>query len=462
LTDTRPLLLADIGSTFTKVALVDPSDGSVRAMGAAPTTVETDVNEGFDAACATAGVTVDDARDVRVCSSAAGGLKIAAVGLMPELTAKAAQLAALGAGGKVVGTFSHRLNDVDIERMNALAPDIVLLAGGTDGGNHKYLVGNSKRLQSECPEIAVIVAGNRDAYDDVRSIFGDRGDVYYTDNVMPVFGELVLDPARERIRDVFLDRIVHAKGLDRLQSRARILMPTPEAVLRATVLLSRGCEAEPGLGELMVVDMGGATTDVYSCADGSPKSLNAMQKGLAEPHDKRTVEADIGMSHTLPYLCEQIEREGEHDAPDVTTSEVRAWLDAVSADPSRCAESESEHRVVTHAARAGCRIAVARHCGRLEETFTPDGRMFLQFGKDLTEVKLVIGSGGAISRARDPHGVLAGAAERTDATNLIPRDPGYSVDAAHILWAAGLLAEDQPLGAFLLMKSSIVEATRAA
>ena len=462
MTSPRLFLLADIGSTFTKVALVDPSDGSVRASGAAPTTVDTDVNEGFDAACANARVSVDDAADVRVCSSAAGGLKIAAVGLMPELTAQAAQLAALGAGGKVTATFSHRLNDADIDRMRQLAPDIVLLAGGTDGGNSRYILENSRRLQSECPAVAVIVAGNRDTYDELRTIYGDREDVYYTDNVMPVFGELVLDPARERIRSVFLERIVHAKGLDRLRSRARILMPTPEAVLRATVLLSNGCEGEPGLGELLAVDMGGATTDVYSCADGSPNSLNAVQKGLVEPHDKRTVEADIGMSYTLPYLCEQMERADAGDAQDVTPDEVRAWLTAVEADPSRCARTDAERRVVAHAARVGCRIAVTRHCGRLEETFTPDGRMFMQFGKDLTGVKLVIGSGGAIARAPDPRVVLAGAARSGDATALTPREPDFLVDAAYIMWAAGLLAEDEPRGALLLMKNSIAPATRAA
>ena len=176
------------------MALVDAAAPALVATAASPTTVATDVNEGFDAACAGLAADVSGVAHILCCSSAAGGLAIAAVGLVPDLTATAARMAALGAGGKVIETFSYRLNDADLAAIVASAADIVLLAGGTDGGNTKYILENARKIGEACPNTALIVAGNRDAGDELRDVFAGRSDVFFTANVMPTFGALDLEP----------------------------------------------------------------------------------------------------------------------------------------------------------------------------------------------------------------------------------------------------------------------------
>ena len=126
-----------------------------------------------------------------------------------------------------------------------------------------------------------------------------------TDNVMPEFNVLDIEPARAAIRDVFIDRIVHAKGIDRAQAMFdRVLMPTPAAVMEGARLLADGCDGRAGLGALLVVDPGGATTDVHSVASGEPSQAGVIPQGLPEPRVKRTVEGDLGMRHNIAAIVE--------------------------------------------------------------------------------------------------------------------------------------------------------------
>ena len=386
-------LLGDVGSTFTKLLVVETDGPVLLAAAAAPTTVGTDLNEGFDAALAKLDVPTDACRETLVSSSAAGGLRIAAVGLVPELTMKAASLAALGAGGTVVGAFSFTLTEDDRLRLEQLHPDLVLLAGGTDGGDSGHIAQNARRLAAWLPKTPVVVAGNRTAYDELRGVFAGRADVHFTANVLPDLKRMELDPARGSIRAVFLERIVESKGLTRLRSRARVVMPTPEAVLQAVSLLAKGHAGVSGLGELLTVDVGGATTDVYSCADGRPEREGVVLRGVPEPFHKRTVEADIGMRHTLPQLMEKLDLDRLARDNGLDAAALSAWVETVVAQPDRLPADTAEARMDTALAAAGCAIAVERHSGRLEETFTPEGRIFVQEGKDLGRVKWVIGTG---------------------------------------------------------------------
>jgi uncharacterized protein (TIGR01319 family) len=211
------------------------------------------------------------------------------VGLVRELTAEAARQAALGAGAKLVGCFAYRLTAADVRQIQALAPDVLLLCGGTDGGNRDVILFNAQRLagaQLQCP---VIVAGNREASEDIVELLPEA---IVADNVMPELNVLRIDPARHAIRDVFMRRIVQAKGIDRVRGMLDdVLMPTPAAVLEGARLLASGPPGQTGMGPLVVLDPGGATTDVHSICDGAPAQPGAVPVGLPEPHDKRTVEA---------------------------------------------------------------------------------------------------------------------------------------------------------------------------
>lgn len=174
------------------------------------------------------------------------------IGLVRELTAEAARQAALGAGAKVVGIFAYRLTEADDAKIAALSPDIILLAGGTDGGNSEVIRHNGIRLAASSLVCPVVIAGNRDVGEELLSILHKAGKpAVLTENVMPSPDELSIDPAREAIRKVFIDRIVHAKGIDRAAQRFdAVLMPTPAAVMEGARLLAGGPSGADGMGDL--------------------------------------------------------------------------------------------------------------------------------------------------------------------------------------------------------------------
>jgi uncharacterized protein (TIGR01319 family) len=258
----------DFGSTFTKGVVFDLESETLAARVQVPSTVDTDICDGLrralDELARAVPIGEDALRGALACSSAAGGLRMVCVGLVPDYTTKAGRLAALGAGAKVVGTFSYEMSASELREMEALAPDIVLLTGGTDGGNRRTIVRNAELIAGSRAVRNVIVAGNKSARDEIEAAFAESGkNVRFTKNVMPEFGVLELDPVNENIRELFISRITEAKGIARVtQMIAGVLMPTPAAVFAAARLIAEGAPSEAGLGELLLVDVGGATTDV--------------------------------------------------------------------------------------------------------------------------------------------------------------------------------------------------------
>src|SRR5436190_11445497 len=276
-------LLIDFGSTYTKLRAIDLGRRRILGSGQGPSTVTSDIMIGMKAA-------LDDLErhlgrlprfKYRLASSsAAGGLRMVTVGLVRELTAEAARRAALGAGARLVGTFAYRLTHADVERIVTLAPDILLLAGGTDGGNSEVILHNAAALGKSALGCPIVLAGNRGATDAALALLAGK-DVIVTENVMPEFNVLNIEPARVASRQVFIDRIVHAKGIDRAQAEFdQMLMPTPAAVLEGARLLADGCEGVSGLGPLLVIDPGGATTDVHSITSDEPSLPGVVVQGL--------------------------------------------------------------------------------------------------------------------------------------------------------------------------------------
>ncbi|PPR64324.1 MAG: hypothetical protein CFH04_00266, partial [Alphaproteobacteria bacterium MarineAlpha3_Bin3] len=205
-------LLIDFGSTFTKLRAVDLEKAEIIGAGQGPSTVASDITGGLTKALSDLEGRIGPLPDFKhrlACSSAAGGLGMVTVGLVKELTAEAAKQAALGAGAKLTGTFSHGLTQGDIAEVEALAPDIILLAGGTDGGNSDVILENAEKLAAASVTCPVIVAGNREAADEAAGLLEAAGKpVTVTENVMPEFGTLNVEPARDAIRQVFIERIV--------------------------------------------------------------------------------------------------------------------------------------------------------------------------------------------------------------------------------------------------------------
>ena len=231
----KPVLLIDFGSTYTKVTAVDVEGESVLGTAQSFTTIQTDINEGLHNALAILEEKTGKLSftETYACSSAAGGLRMVTSGLVPELTGEAAKMASLGAGAKVVGIYAFQLTEDDLEEIARLKPDIFLLVGGTDGGNTECILHNAKMLASMKPEFPIVVAGNRTASRECQRIL-EGCEVYVCPNVMPKFGVLKIEETQKQIRQIFLNRIVQAKGLSvAAELLDDIMMPTPSAVLQA-------------------------------------------------------------------------------------------------------------------------------------------------------------------------------------------------------------------------------------
>ncbi len=459
-------LTVDVGSTYTKLTAIDSDKRQILGTSQAFTTIQTDVMQGFqealDALTALkdgnpcAGFSYDM---MLVCSSAAGGLKMVALGLVPDLTAKAARTAASNAGAKVAKTYAYEISGDEEREIYDINPDLVLLCGGTDGGNKDVIIANARRLARIDRGFTTIVAGNKSAVDQIREIFRVAGkDAVFTENVMPQFNKLNIEPAREAIKQLFISRIIEAKGLNRLQELTpHKIIPTPLAVLNACELLSKGTETQSGRGDLLAVDIGGATTDVYSMASGNPTVENTMLKGLPEPWMKRTVEGDLGMRYSLTHVYEQLPERLQPQNDFM--QRVKSWVELCSEHPETLAKPDSEEeRVEEFLSRSAVSMAVERHCGHITDVYTPLGLMHTLEGKDLMEVPSVIGIGGAIRNSRHPSKILKGALYdfmRPDSTR--PRRPKFYLDKRYIFAAMGLLRVVDPELAFELLDRETVE-----
>ena len=456
----KNVLLIDFGSTYTKVTAVDAEQGTLLGTADSYTTIETDVGEGLEKALAKlhekTGPLEYSAR--YACSSAAGGLRMVTSGLVPELTAEAAYQASLGAGAKVIKVYSFQLTEDDVAEILKINPDIFLLVGGTDGGNTECILHNARMLAEAEFDFPVIIAGNRTAARECERILSGH-EVHLCENVMPKFGVLNIEPARQKIREIFLNRIIQAKGLSKaVELLSGILMPTPSAVMKAMRLLSEGCEGEGGIGDLIAVDVGGATTDIYSMADGMPKDSSTVYKGLPEPYDKRTVEGDIGMRYSVRGIVEAAGMQRICQLSGLEKEKVNALLDQLQVSPDLVPEKGSDLEKLDYAlASMAIETAVARHAGSMEETYTLMGLTYVQAGKDLRHVKQVIVTGGSLIRTERTAEIAAHAfASPLAPMSLRPVKADIRVDRKYIIAAMGLLSEYDPQIALRIMKKELV------
>jgi uncharacterized protein (TIGR01319 family) len=447
-------LLIDFGSTWTKLRAINLESAALVGSAQAPSTVTTDVNVGLDAALAalTRGMGRLPAFTCRLaCSSAAGGLRMVTVGLVRELTAEAARQAALGAGARLVGSFAYRLTDADVANIVSLAPDILLLCGGTNGGNSAVILHNAHALARSAVQCPVIVAGNRETTDEIVALLAQNGrPAIGAANVLPDLDTLDIEPARAAIRDVFMARIVSAKGIDRASARIdRVLMPTPAAVLDAAQLLADGVEGREGLGPLVVIDPGGATTDVHSIGAGEPATPGVIRHGLPEPYAKRTVEGDLGMRHNAGAIVAAVGLKPLAAAAGVDHDAAAAAVTRIETRTETLPATDAERRLDDALVRAAVDVAMERHAGTIETVFTAQGPVQVQRGKDLSGAGWLIGTGGAIVHAGDAAAVLRSASrDERRPRQLRPRAPRLAIDADYLLYAVGLLAQLDRVAAF--------------
>ncbi|HHX30762.1 MAG TPA: DNA mismatch repair protein MutL [Clostridiaceae bacterium] len=444
------LLVAEIGSTTTVASAFDgmlTDRPRLLGQGTAPTSMaEGDVTLGLARAredlARKLGLSEVFARETFAASSAAGGLSMTVHGLVPEMTVRAAREAALGSGAVLCSVTSGRMRSRDVEAVRLAAPRIIMIAGGTDGGERETALYNFDLLSAALPHTPFLYAGNTDNRDELLDMAGERGvRLYVTDNVYPHIDELKVGPARRVIQDIFEEHIVEAPGMAHIREAVTgTIMPTPGAVMAMTELLYGT------LGDLLTLDVGGATTDVHSVTWGSDNLRDFQAE--PEPFAKRSVEGDLGVfvnrRHVLAAMTEKEKRGLPQDYAEK--------LAGVPALP----RSREEEDLIRPLAAACCREGLDRHAGRISQQFTARGRTTLVRGRDLTAVGTVIATGGALTRLSGMAEVLRELLERQDPERLYP--PAHArvmIDQHYLMASLGLMSRAYPEAAITLLLDSL-------
>jgi uncharacterized protein (TIGR01319 family) len=459
--------MVDFGSTYTKVTAMDLEREIVLGRAQSPTTIESDITVGLNRALANLNE-VCSFRQEEVCgryacSSAAGGLKIAAIGLVPNLTLQAAQRAALGAGAKVLCAYGFEIDRTIMEEIEDKRCDIVLLCGGTDGGNKEVIRHNAAILADSKIACPILVCGNRAAGCEVKEILEAGGkQVYSAKNVLPAIDRVEVESAQAIIRDIFITHIVKAKGLDKVKALfGQDIIPTPMASLWAATLLADGTKEESGIGSLLVVEVGGATTNIHSIENIKPITLQTLIRGLPESRISRTVEGDMGIRYNARTIFEFAGSERLTECvrtlnPALPPEQIDpdAYTRLLCEHAEHVPQDEIEALLDIALAKFATAIATERHAGQMKTEFTAVGEVSIQYGKNLLDVQNVLGTGGIFKYGKRPDAVLQSALFSQDAPwSLRPRAPRAWIDGEYLMYAIGLLSQDHPDKALRIAKN---------
>jgi uncharacterized protein (TIGR01319 family) len=441
-------LVAEIGSTTTLVSAFAGLDDAPRFLGqgqAATTVLEGDVRIGLTNA-------IDDLKrrlgtdrldygELLASSSAAGGLKMCVHGLVYDMTVNAARAAALGAGAIVRQTTAGRLTEADLAEQRSIKPNLVLIAGGTDGGERETALYNARRIANEGTDAPVLYAGNAQNKSAIKAIFDEAGvPCYLAENVYPRLDLLNIEPVRKVIHAAFERHIVQAPGMEHIRDLVTgAILPTPGAVMEAALLLYEQ------VGDVAVLDIGGATTDVHSVTEGAEEIARLLT--APEPFNKRTVEGDLGLYVNARHLLGEI-------GAEALGRELGLDIAAVMEDYRAIPESPEQLKLTTRLCLEAGRIAIGRHAGRLRHYYTPEGRATAAEGKDLTQVKTLVGTGGALTRLPEREKIMQRLADcNANGVMLYPK-PGtmrLAFDEKYVMASLGVLAKTNPVAAKTLL-----------
>ena len=448
------VLVAEIGSTTTVVNAfhhINTNDPVFWGQGQAATSViEGDVRKGLQEAmndlCKKKNIDSLEYKEMLATSSAAGGLKMTVHGLVYDMTAKAAKEAALGAGAIIHLVTAGKLRRTDLQKIKEIHPNLILIAGGVDFGERDTAIYNGEMIRSMDLHTPIIYAGNVENQEEIKLIFEEESGVrlYIVDNVYPKIDDLNVEPARKVIQDAFEDHIIHAPGMEHVRELVNgPIIPTPGAVMEATKLLYE-C-----IGNLVVLDVGGATTDLHSVTEDSEQIGRILVN--PEPKAKRTVEGDLGVFVNMKNIVNVIGRDKlAEELPDINIDSIMETYQAIP-------KTNDEIQFVERLTKEAVIKAVERHAGRMRYVYGPSGRTTLAEGKDLTQVKYIIGTGGALTRLpnrveimksimkHDPSGMLLFPGEQAE----------ILVDNDYIMASLGVLSKKYKDAAIKLLEKSL-------
>ncbi len=515
----KKVLVVDFGSTFTKIGIFDTKtyDFSLSYVPTTPDDIRFGLANGLGvlSECEKGGNWKALERemskfDIRLpCSSAKGGLKMITVGLVSEESAKAAELAALKAGAKLLASYSGKLTKKEIDKIFQLdCPEIILLAGGVNNGgdietvlhNAKMLAKGSKLQKYAKYGVSVVYAGNHDVAGRIEEIFKrDRIDIRITENVMPEVNYFNIDAVNETIRDLFQSTIIRGKGFDIVEKYFDApFIPTPMACLLGINLLAKGYGDEPGLGNIMALDIGGCTTDfycnvnsnplfIYNGADETKQNKRTILKTPNMPLTYRRVEGKYGLSYSAANLMD-LERfksgkiedeldefiskiakdfpEGQEQLSEFIKNnnhfDLEKYLRWISDHPHRLPQGHFETSVNSFLAREIMRIATENNLGYVNETET----YFMQYGVNLYSMDCTaIFIGGTIyhkckendpSHIKDLSLIATGALYNNEEPNILRPKGRVLMDADYLISIlGGLYGGLDPIRALKVMKNKL-------
>jgi uncharacterized protein (TIGR01319 family) len=421
------IVATDCGSTTTKAILIEKVGDEYRQTyrGEAPTTVEApfeDVTRGVLNAIAeieelSGRKILDGDKIITPCqdgytgvdiyistSSAGGGLQMMVTGVVQNMTGESAQRAALGAGAIVIDVLASndgRLPHEKIERIRSMRPDMILMSGGTDGGAVTHVVEMAEYVAAAEPrprfgvtyKLPLIYAGNKDAQSQVRNILGEKTALEVTENIRPVLEKENLAPARNKIHDLFLEHVMQqAPGYKKLIEMAGApIMPTPAAV----GLIMETIAKREHLN-LIGVDIGGATTDVFSVFEG--RFNRTVSANLGMSYSISNVLAEAGLANIMRWVPFTIDEQ-------TLRNRIKNKMIRPTTIPQTLDELQIEHAI----SREALRLAMIHHKslatglkGVQQERTISDVFEQQTSGQtliDMLKLDLIVGSGGILSHA---------------------------------------------------------------
>lgn len=446
------VLVAEIGSTTTVVnGFWLGKDACFAGSGQAPTTVlDGDVNIGLMNA-------IDDFKknlgadellydELIATSSAAGGLKMTVHGLVYDMTVNAAKEAALGAGANIHMISAGKLRQSEVVRIMEIRPNIILIAGGVDYGECETALFNAREIAKLNLDVPVIYAGNIQNRDEIKQIFTESGmKVYIVDNVYPRIDQLNVEPTRKVIQEVFEEHITNAPGMAKVREMVSgNIIPTPAGVMEATKLLSNL------LGDVVTIDIGGATTDIHSVTEGSEEISRILIS--PEPTAKRTVEGDLGVYINVKNIIDLATKEWLGRELGLNSVELDELIDNHKPIPKTSIEKAFVEKLATVA----CRIAMERHAGDLIDIYSTSGRKKAARGKDLTAVKYIVGTGGVLTKLPGRMEILKNIINEPNSTRLLPHsDSTLLIDNHYIMASVGVMSKTHSEDSKEFLKQSL-------
>jgi uncharacterized protein (TIGR01319 family) len=445
------VLVAEIGSTTTLVNafVINKENPRFIGRGVSNTTVETDVNIGLELAIKDLAnnLNVDTLtyKEMFATSSAAGGLRMTVHGLVYEMTVRASKEAALNAGANIHLVTANKITDENLAKIKEIKPNIILIAGGTDYGEKETAIYNTGKILELGLEIPVIYAGNIENQEKVKQLFKNSKMEDYlkiVENVYPRVDLLNILPLRKVIYETFEENIVKAKGMEKIHEIVnQKIMPTPGSVMESTMILFEK------IGNLMTIDVGGATTDIHSIAIPSD-DFKRFQEG--EPLSKRTVEGDLGVFINHKNVIKLFVKEELFEEIGIVNERIESFLEEYEYIP----KNDLQEKFVFELTKKCTQTALDRHVGDIKKIYTSSGQKIIPEGKDLSQIKNIILTGGALINLKNTESIVNDYIKRNP-TKLLPRESVRIMkDNDYIMASVGVLSLKYPDVAYkLLMKS---------